>query len=143
MKVSTIKSISNTDKSIVTEVNSSHLSKATFNEIQDDIVKTDKTKKAKKVSLKLPGNTRWGSILFNAESLLYNKKALRRLAITDGVILGHEIHTSILDENFWCGLLSFYELIVPIVKWITILKGDYCIRCTTKFPPFDKRWRRQ
>ena len=108
MKVSTIKSISDIVKGIVKEVNSSHLSKATFNEIQDDIVRTDKTKKAKKVSLKFPGNTRCGSILFNAESLLYNKKALKRLAITYEVILRHDIHTSILDENFWCGLLSIF-----------------------------------
>ena len=126
MKVDTFKSVSDSAKNIVKEVNSSHLLKATFNEIQEDIVKTDKTKKSKKISLKLPGNTGWGTILFNAESLLYNKKALKRLAITDGIILRHDIQISILDEDFWCGLLSLHEIIAPVVKWITILERDYC-----------------
>ena len=69
---------------------------------------------------------RWGTILFNAESLLYNKKALKRLAITDGVILRHDIQIRILDDDFWCGLLSLHEIIAPVVKWTTILEGDYC-----------------
>lgn len=125
MKLPSFNEVSNSAKEIVKEINSSHLLKSTFTEIQDDMIKSDKTKKAKKVSLKLPGNTRWGSIIFCIESLLYNKKCLKRLVITDGVILKHRVQLNILDDNFWMNLLSLHEIIAPILKWITILEGDY------------------
>lgn len=38
---------------------------------------SEKDKKVQKVSLKLPGKTRWGPILFCAESLLYNKRDIK------------------------------------------------------------------
>ena len=42
------------------------------------------------------------------------------------MILRHDIQIRILDDDFWCGLLSLHEIIAPVVKWITILEGDYC-----------------
>ena len=60
-----------------------------------------------------------------AESLLYNKNVLKRLVIADGVILKQDVERNILDKGFWCGLLSLHEIIAPILKWITILEGDY------------------
>ena len=74
----------------------------------------------------MPGKTRWGSVIVCAESLIYNKAALKRLAITDKVILKSDVQANILDDSFWCGLLSLHEIIAPIVKWITVLEGDYC-----------------
>ena len=76
---------------MVNEVNGSHILKAAFTEIQDDIVKADKTKKAKIVSLKHLGGTKWNSIFFCVESLLHDKKDLKRLAITEGVILRNDL----------------------------------------------------
>ncbi|XP_012281283.1 uncharacterized protein LOC105700205 isoform X2 [Orussus abietinus] len=53
--------------------------------------------------------------------------ALKTLAISDNVLLKYEVKIDILNETFWCGLLSLHELLAPVVKWITILEGDRCI----------------
>ena len=126
LKLNTFKLVTNNSIGIVKEISSSHALRATFLEIQDNIVKENKTAMTKKVSLKLPGKTRWGSVIFCAESRLYNKAALKRLAITDKVILKSDVQANILDDSFWCGLLSLHEVVAPIVKWITVLEGDYC-----------------
>lgn len=125
MKISIFNEVCNSEKIIVKEINDSHLLKSTFTEIQEDIIKSDKSKMTKKVFLKLPGNTRWGSIIFCIESLLYNIKCLKRLVVTDGVNLKHRVQSNIIDDNFWNDLLSLHEIIAPILKWITILEGDY------------------
>ena len=82
------------------EINGSYALRATFLEIQGDILKEYKTAMTKKVSLKLPGKTRWRSVIFCGESLFYNKAALKRLAITDGVILKNDVPANILDDSF-------------------------------------------
>lgn len=94
---------------IVKEINSSHLTKAKFTEIQ-------RKRKQKVISLKLPGKTRWGSIIFCIESMLYNKVALKMLAISEDVFLKNKVKKDILSETFWCGLLSLHEILTPIIK---------------------------
>lgn len=115
----TFKDVQSSANNIVKEVNASHLIRAKFTHIQTD-------RKQKVISLKLPGKTRWGSTIFCSESLLYNKVALKTLAISDDVCLKQQIKTDILSETFWCGLLSLHEILAPIVKWITILEADCC-----------------
>ena len=125
MKRETFKDLEISTKEIVNEINGSHVIRATFVKIQTEIYKSE-TSKRPKVSLKLPGKTRFGSIIFCAESVLFNKKALKTLDITENVILKDNVRRNILDENFWCSLLSLHEIIAPVVKWITILEGDNC-----------------
>ena len=112
LKLNTFKVVTNNDIEIVKETKSSHALRETFLEIQDNIVKENKTVMTKKVELKLIKKI--------------NKTALKRLAITDKVILKSDVQANILDDSFWYGLLSLHEIVVPIVKWITVLEGDYC-----------------
>lgn len=87
-------------KSIVKEVNSSHVIRAHFVKIQNTL----KTENESPVSLKIPGETRWGSKISLIESLLKNKQSLRVLSITEGVTLKSNIKAHIQSDAFWTGL---------------------------------------
>lgn len=76
--------------------------------------------------MKLPGATRWGSVIFCIESLFENRKALKTLAISDDLpaVLNKDVSTNVLPEDFWCGLKIMHQFFSPIVKWITLLESD-------------------
>lgn len=118
------KDLNKNSREVVKEVTSSHTTKAVFVSIQEQ--RKLENKELQTVSLKLPGNTRWGSMIFCIESLLANKQSLKMLTITEGIILKSNVKQTILSDEFWSGLLCLHELLSPIVKWITILEGDKC-----------------
>lgn len=124
VKLETFKDLDKSAKAIVNSINKSHCIKANFLKLQK--IKSVELH-AQIVSLKLPGKTRWGSMVFCIESLLSNKQALKTLSITENIILKTEVKRTILADEFWCGLVSLHRLLSPIVKWITILEGDRCV----------------
>ncbi|CAH1967940.1 unnamed protein product [Acanthoscelides obtectus] len=121
-KMRTMASIEDDVKSIVKEINNSHLLLATFKKIQ-----TEKKGTSVPISLKLSVKTRWGSITHSLKSLLDTKYALKALAVCETVdtILSKQVERLVLDEAvFWVRVLKLFNLINPIVEYITKLESD-------------------
>lgn len=119
-KIKTMASIEGDTKAIIKEINNSHVLSATFRKIQVE-------KKGKSISLKLPCKTRWGSIIHSLKSLLDTKYALKSLAVCEDTedILNKRVSNLILDETvFWVRISKLYELINPVVEYITKLESD-------------------
>lgn len=116
VKLDSISNIVNNGKSIVKEITLSHRLDAIFKEKQS----------GKKLSLKLPVKTRWGSHVSFMKSLLLNKNALRMVAIDDRVekLLTETSKNDLLSDKFWATILHLYELLKPVANWITIIEGD-------------------
>lgn len=82
------------------------------------------------VTLKLPVQTRWGSLVHCFESLLVNKKAIKELAIDEDENLAQAIKQNdglkknALNEVFWDRAKSFCQLLKPIANAITTLESD-------------------
>lgn len=105
---------------IVKEVNNSHFLRARFNAIQ-------KEKNSKAKALKMPVKTRWGSMLTCIKSLQETKYALKSLAVNEEAsnILSKRSKSCILDDDvFWERVTKVQDLLIPIVKWITILESN-------------------
>jgi len=75
-KFENISSVVTSGKNIVKKINLSHKLNAKFKEKQT----------GKKLTLKLPVKTRWGSHVASLGSILHNKSALQLFAIDDGVV---------------------------------------------------------
>lgn len=120
LKVHSILLVKTEANDIVKQIIRSHCVQAKFTKLQ-------KQKNVTNISLKLPGKTRWGSILYCFRRLLANKFTLKALAVSEGIenYLTPSVLESILnEETFWskiCLLISIFEV---IVKWITLLEGD-------------------
>lgn len=121
LKLNSFRNVESSCKEIIKEINGSHKNLACFNKIQ-----LDKYQKVR--SLKLPVKTRWGSILYCVDSLIITKEALQILIVSqgnEGVKFSKNIRDHILDNDiFWVRLKKLQGILKPIVKWITILKGD-------------------
>lgn len=80
------------------------------------------------ISLHLPVKTRWGSYLQSLESLYSTKIVVQTLAINEEHIqsFGKNLKQVILDDDLWCEIDDLKRFLDPIVKWITVLEGDYC-----------------
>lgn len=107
---------------VVKTVKHSHVLLALFNEISAE-------KKAFKdrVSLKLPGKTRWGSHLFCFESLKSNKVVLQTLVVNEKSqpYLKPEMKKRVLDDDvFWVRIDTVVELMNPIVHLITAFESN-------------------
>jgi hypothetical protein len=77
LKLKSISNLENDCKSIVKDINNSHILRAKFDRIQKD-------KKGSSITLKLPVKTRWGSIISCFESLSDTKYFLKALAVEEG-----------------------------------------------------------
>lgn len=118
---------------VVKTITHSHILKALF----DEILAADKKFKDR-ISLKVPGKTRWGSHLLCLESLQSNKVALQTLVVSEKAqsYLKPEIKKRILDDDvFWVRINKMIELIKPIVRMITTLESNepQIHRIITKF----------
>ncbi|CAH1112832.1 unnamed protein product [Psylliodes chrysocephalus] len=102
--------------SIVKTIKNSHVLKALFGRFQ--LEKSQKTR----VSLKLPGQTRWGSNLFCLQSLLSNKYALQKLAVSEEAEISSEMKRQILNDGvFW---VRVEKMVNPIVELIFALESN-------------------
>lgn len=106
---------------VVKTIKHSHILKALFDEISAE-------KKFKdRISLKMPGKTRWGSHLFCLESLQSNKAVLQTLVVNEKaqLQLKPEIKKRILDDDvFWVRTDKMIELMNPIVHLITAFESN-------------------
>lgn len=89
-------------------------------------IQKNNTEDTKKVTLKLPGKTRWGSNLRCLKSVFVNRVNLSRLAISEKAkgTLSQLTKQKILDENTWWMMEKIIDLLTPILDWITIWEGD-------------------
>lgn len=116
LKIKTFDLIAAKSKLIIKTIKKSHILNATFSSIQ----KKNSTDKREIKSLKLPVITRWGSICTSLNSLLYNKKNLQELSISENVINEiSDIKYNILDDDFWSKIESLHEILSPLAKNIT------------------------
>lgn len=97
----------------------SHLLKAIFDRLQSE-------KKFKdRISLKLPGTTRWGSHLFCLESLQANKSVLQKLAVSEEADISADLKRHILDDAvFWVRVEKMINMLSPIIDLITSFEGN-------------------
>lgn len=115
----TVKSFMATAVDLVKTVKNSHLLKAIFDRLQSE-------KKFKdRISLKLPGNTRWGSHLFCLQSLHVNKSVLQKLAVSEEADISPDLKRRILDDAvFWVRVEKMIKIMNPIIELITIFEGN-------------------
>lgn len=107
---------------VVKTITHSHILKALF----DEISAADKMFKDR-ISLKVPGKTRWGSHLFCLESLQSNKVVLQKVVVSENAqsYLKPEVKKRILDDDvFWVRIDKMIELIKPIVNMITAIESN-------------------
>lgn len=80
------------------------------------------------VALKLPVQTRWGSIVHCLDSLDQNKQAMKILAVEEEaqeILKKHPVIKKIaLDETFWDKVKGFLQLLKPIATAITSVESD-------------------
>lgn len=121
MKLPSLSSLEGSCKQIIKEIIGSHINLAALTKIQTE-------KYGRQRALKLPVKTRWGSILHCIDSLISSKKALQILVVSEesySVKLTKSVRDFILDNDiFWVRLEKTKKILVPIVKWITILESD-------------------
>lgn len=104
---------------IVKTIKNSHILKALFDEISSQKRFKDR------ISLKLPGQTRWGSHLFCLESLQSNKVVLQTLAVNEKADLDPSIKRTLLDDAvFWVRIKKMINLLKPIVDLITSIESN-------------------
>lgn len=105
-------------KRIVKKINRSHKLRAVFNKIQKE--------KKIKLSLKLPGKTRWGSILFCFQSLLANRNVLELLVVCEALKdkIGATIKAKVLDDRFWTKVQFMVDFLTLVIKINIELEGD-------------------
>lgn len=107
---------------VVKTIKQSHVLSALFAEIS-----AEKKPFKDRVSLKLPGRTRWGSHLFCLESLKSNKVILQTLVVSENArpYLKPEIKKRVLDDDvFWVRVNKVIELMNPIVHLITSFESN-------------------
>lgn len=104
---------------IVKKIKQSHVLHALFDEISGE-------KKFKdRVSLKLPGKTRWGSHLYCLQSLQANKVVLQTLAVNEKAELEPSLKRRLLDDGvFWARIEKMIQLLNPIVHLITSIESN-------------------
>ncbi|CAH1736275.1 unnamed protein product [Aphis gossypii] len=117
--ISSIESIAiivNKGKEIVKEIIFSHRLDAIFKEKQVD----------KKITLKLPVCTRWGSHVIFLNSIIKNRSALRSVAIDERAeyLLSNTTKIQLLDDTFWNTTTQLYDILKPISNWITQIESD-------------------
>lgn len=116
LKIKTYDSIAVKSKLIIKTIKKSHILNATLSSIQ----KKNFTNKREIKTLKLPVITRWGSIYTSLNSLLYNKKNLQELSISENVTNEiANIKVNILDDEVWLRIESLHEILSPLAKYIT------------------------
>lgn len=115
----TVKTFMATAIDVVKTVKNSHLLKAIFDRLQSE-------KKFKdRISLKLPGTTRWGSHLFCLESLQANKSVLQKLAVSEEADISADLKRRILDDAvFWVRVEKMINMLSPIIDLITSFEGN-------------------
>lgn len=115
----TAKSFMATVIGIVKTIKNKHTLKALFDRFQLD-------KKFKdRVSLKLPGQTRWGSTLFCLQSLMSNKSVLQKLAVSEEAEISPDMKRQLLDDGvFWIRVEKLAKILVPIVDLITAIETN-------------------
>lgn len=77
-------------------------------------------------SLKLPGATRWGSIVRSMQSLIDNKSCLKAMCIDERVELTvtQQTKNCILMDVFWERIETFYKLLKPLAHYLKLVQGD-------------------
>lgn len=105
-------------KAIIKKVKKSHKLSALLVTIQKE--------KNIKVSLKLPGKTRFGSICISLESLSKNRNALQILAVNDTIKdkIPSRMRNRILSDTFWKNIDTLINILRPVLKANTELEGD-------------------
>lgn len=104
---------------IVKTIKHSHILQAIFDEIASEKRFKDR------ISLKLPGKTRWGSHLFCLQSLQSNKVVLQTLAVSEKAELEPSMKRRLLDDGvFWTRIEKLINLLEPIVHLITAIESN-------------------
>lgn len=82
------------------------------------------------ITLKNPGQTRFGSTVICLRSVIINKHNLQVLASDPSLDKCWNKNTKnlVLSEEFWLKVTKLYEELKPIVDWITKLEGDTPLR---------------
>jgi Protein of unknown function (DUF 659)/hAT family C-terminal dimerisation region len=119
IKMQSLVDLVNEGKRVVKEINNGHILKAVFAEKQKQLA-------GKKISLKLPVVTRWGSVVTFLDSLLANKAAIRAVNIDERCEkdLSPSSKRSIVSDVFWDKTYHLRALLQPISQWITKIEGD-------------------
>lgn len=117
LKIKTFQPIVFRSKSIIKSVKKSHILNATFSGIQNK----NATNKNEIKSLKLPVDTRWGSICMSLNSLLCNKRNLQELSISENVInvIDQSVKTHLLSDDFWSKIELLHKILSPMANGIT------------------------
>lgn len=118
MKCESAKKIQADVNRVIKKIKKSHLLNATFTAIQKD--------KQIQTALKLPGKTRWGSILASFESLTENRNVLEIMVVTDSIKdkLEPAMRAKILNEIFWVKVENIMNILRPVVAANIELEGD-------------------
>lgn len=119
LRCTTVKNFMANVVDIIKTVKKSHILQALFSHIQSE-------KKFKdRITLKLPGNTRWGSHLFCLQSFLSNKSVLQKLAVSEEADLPSDMKRRLLDDNvFWVRVQKMTNILKPIVDMITVIESN-------------------
>lgn len=121
MKLSEILNASKKSRQICKHFKNHHVLYATFKSIQ-----LEKYKKNKITSLKVPAETRFGSIFLNLNSLWKNKEAVQCTVIKEELKeeIKQDLKKTILDDNFWIKVNSIVKIMSPVLTGIKILESD-------------------
>lgn len=124
VKLSTFKDIQTYTKGIIKEFKYSDFLKGLLNEFKKDEKESNHSQET--VCLKSHVAIRLGSETESLKSLLKNKQYLKQVAISSRAtnLLSETSIEKILNDKFWDQIDMALNLIEPISKWITILKGD-------------------
>lgn len=95
MKVDAFKKVNRLSRHSCKYIKKQHVIYAAFKQVQND-----KYPKNKISSLKIPGKTRWGSIVMTLKSVIQNKEALQYTVLKADLQIDQKIKKYILDDSF-------------------------------------------
>lgn len=121
MKVKELSSTSNKSKEICKYFKNHHVLYASFKSIQ-----LEKYPKNEITTLKVPAETRFGSMFLNLNSLLKNKEAVQCTVIKEELKaeIKQDLKRTILDDNFWIKVNSIVKIMSPILTGIKVIESD-------------------
>jgi len=123
MQLNTFSLLGDSAKKNCVEFKQSHILNSLLKEFQN----ADPNKTLKKITLKLPIVTRWGSNVQCLKSLIFNKQYLQQIAISPKAIkyLSKNSSVKILDNDvFWPKVEKLISILEPISIWIKTLESE-------------------
>lgn len=119
MKIKAFTKTTRHSKNICKYIKKHHVIYAAFSNVQ-----AEKYARNKIITLKVPGKTRWGSMVLTLDSLLKNKEALQHTVLMEELKIDIKIKKNVLDDDFWAKIETILDVLTPVATAIKIIESD-------------------